>query len=254
MSSRPIAGVVALGLVLACTLAPPSGERSSERCAELLAPPAEEGRARTGCPAPEDVAEADMDEGLVDERDRDEDGDEDGDGVAGRDDECPGAPGPAPRGCPDSDHDLLLDPDDACPFEQETRNNYRDGDGCPDALPAELAPYAGVVAGIDFAAHSDALRPESRRVLDGAAAALRRDPAQRVVVRVHTESVGGREFNLASSQRRAEVIVAELIARGVAASRLEAEGVGEREPILCCSGPEVCGPHPSRRVEFKLLP
>jgi len=33
---------------------------------------------------------------------------------------------------PDSDGDGILDPDDACPNEPETFNNFQDSDGCPD--------------------------------------------------------------------------------------------------------------------------
>ncbi len=35
----------------------------------------------------------------------------------------------------DTDHDGVLDADDRCPTQPETRNNHQDDDGCPDALP-----------------------------------------------------------------------------------------------------------------------
>lgn len=35
----------------------------------------------------------------------------------------------------DSDNDGLMDDEDSCPLEPETKNDYRDADGCPDELP-----------------------------------------------------------------------------------------------------------------------
>ncbi|MDB4932660.1 MAG: Flagellar motor rotation protein MotB [Myxococcaceae bacterium] len=43
---------------------------------------------------------------------------------------APLPPTPAPPA--DADGDGILDPDDRCPTEPETRNDYQDADGCPD--------------------------------------------------------------------------------------------------------------------------
>lgn len=40
---------------------------------------------------------------------------------------------------PDSDHDGIVDADDACPASAENFNGYQDGDGCADTVPASSA-------------------------------------------------------------------------------------------------------------------
>lgn len=42
----------------------------------------------------------------------------------------------------DRDGDGVLDDDDRCPYDQETRNRYLDDDGCPDVPPAGWKPPA----------------------------------------------------------------------------------------------------------------
>lgn len=50
----------------------------------------------------------------------------------------------------DADRDGVVAAEDACPDAMEVRNEYLDGDGCPDEVPPELAALLGVVPGISF--------------------------------------------------------------------------------------------------------
>ncbi|MEB2311339.1 MAG: thrombospondin type 3 repeat-containing protein [Sorangiineae bacterium] len=62
--------------------------------------------------------------------------DRDGDGIPDDRDRCPTEPGGAESadGCPirDTDKDGIPDDRDQCPNEPETKNGYKDDDGCPD--------------------------------------------------------------------------------------------------------------------------
>lgn len=52
-------------------------------------------------------------------------------------------------GDPDNDADGIEDAPDVCPDDAETRNNYRDTDGCPDEPPVEIAPLPRVPPATD---------------------------------------------------------------------------------------------------------
>jgi OOP family OmpA-OmpF porin len=76
---------------------------------------------------------------------------------------------------------------------------------------------------------SATLRPEAGPVLDAIASALK---ANKVPLRVngHTDSLGGDQYNLDLSLRRAKAVVAALAARGLA-TPMKAAGLGETQPI-----------------------
>ena len=64
----------------------------------------------------------------------------------------------------DADGDRILDHEDQCPTEAETRNGYEDEDGCPDEIPENIQQFTGVIRGVNFGAAggSTARRPEPR--------------------------------------------------------------------------------------------
>lgn len=80
---------------------------------------------------------------------------------------------------------------------------------------------------------------------------LRDHPEVRVRVRGHTDSTAEDAYNLDLSRARAQAVVAWLVAHGVDAARLEAEGVGEAEPIDTNATEE--GRARNRRVEFVIV-
>ena len=75
-----------------------------------------------------------------------------------------------------------------------------------------------------------------------------RDPKRvGVLIEGHTSSEGGTTYNQRLSERRAQAVVADLIQRGIAASRLSALGIGEARPIA--SNNDENGRSLNRRVE-----
>ena len=82
---------------------------------------------------------------------------------------------------------------------------------------------------IEFGFDSAVLTARAMQDLDGVAAALN-DPqllVARLTLEGHTDATGSEEYNLRLSQRRAESVVAYLVARGVAGDRLRPAGFGE---------------------------
>ncbi|HQS95887.1 MAG: hypothetical protein B7X90_03590 [Novosphingobium sp. 17-62-19] len=101
---------------------------------------------------------------------------------------------------------------------------------------------------INFASGSAAIAPASRGQAQILANALKAPSAagKRFVVGGHTDSVGGREYNLELSKRRAEALVQFLVESGVERSRLQPEGYGFEKPVPGLSAKAAA----NRRVEI----
>jgi outer membrane protein OmpA-like peptidoglycan-associated protein len=81
-----------------------------------------------------------------------------------------------------------------------------------------------------FDTGSTALNGYGTAVLDNAAAAYRQVDARLLIVQGHADRVGSEADNLLLSQRRAEVVRAALVRRGVPAERIRIEALGEGRP------------------------
>lgn len=111
----------------------------------------------------------------------------------------------------------------------------------------------GALAGrnaIVFQAGKATLMTSSISVLDELANDLLVCSDTDVHVQGHTDADGDADANLALSVARAETVVAELIKRGVAESRLYAEGYGESDPIA--SNDTKDGKAKNRRIAFEI--
>ncbi|SHL21205.1 OmpA family protein [Xylanibacter ruminicola] len=74
------------------------------------------------------------------------------------------------------------------------------------------------------------LRPESKQALDELVQLLNENPNITIELSAHTDCRGSEAYNEQLSQRRAESVVAYLIAHGIAADRLTPKGYGESNP------------------------
>lgn len=104
--------------------------------------------------------------------------------------------------------------------------------------------------GIYFDTAKASLRPESGETLEQVLGVLEADPALRLVVAGHTDGQGEAGYNQGLSEQRARSVVDWLVAKGVAADRLRAEGLGETRPVAD-NGTEA-GRALNRRVEIRL--
>lgn len=87
-----------------------------------------------------------------------------------------------------------------------------------------------VLENIFFDFDKATLRSESKEELDGLIDLLNLNPNVTIELSAHTDRKGSDEYNIPLSQRRAESVVAYLIAGGIAKNRLTAVGKGKSEP------------------------
>ena len=92
------------------------------------------------------------------------------------------------------------------------------------------------------------LKPGADRDLDRLAQALKDNSNTRVLIEGHTDSVGGDDYNMALSQKRAESVADALQMRGVPADRYQAKGLGKDFPVA--SNATQSGRQQNRRVEI----
>jgi outer membrane protein OmpA-like peptidoglycan-associated protein len=101
-----------------------------------------------------------------------------------------------------------------------------------------------------FAPGQGSLSNPAARALDKLAELLKRDSGLRALVEGHTDSQGNAEKNLALSTQRAESVRQALIGRGVEPERVQAEGLGEANPVA--TNASEAGRSRNRRVEIRL--
>jgi len=92
------------------------------------------------------------------------------------------------------------------------------------------------------------LKPGADRDMDRLAQALKDNSNTRVIIEGHTDSVGGDDYNMALSERRAESVADALRMRGVPADRYEVKGLGKSFPVA--SNSTQAGRQQNRRVEI----
>ncbi len=93
-----------------------------------------------------------------------------------------------------------------------------------------------------------ALRAEDTRILESNARWLLAHPGTLVLIEGHADERGTNEYNLALGENRARVTRDQLVARGVAASRITLVSYGEERPT-CRETSEACWGH-NRRAHF----
>ncbi len=109
-----------------------------------------------------------------------------------------------------------------------------------------------VLDDLEFATGSTALGDGPFKSLELLATFLSENPAMRVALVGHTDSVGGLEPNISISRARARSVRERLITvHGVAPDRLDAEGMGYLAPVQ--SNLTAAGRQSNRRVEVVLL-
>ena len=124
-----------------------------------------------------------------------------------------------------------------------------------DSLNIALTPIKKgevfIVKNLHFATNKTRILSSSEEALNDLYMYLARNPKVRIKIIGHTDNVGKDAANQKLSDGRANAVMKDLIERGIAPERIEAEGRGESQPIDTNETEE--GRQNNRRVEIEIL-
>ncbi|HEX7366419.1 MAG TPA: OmpA family protein [Pelobium sp.] len=162
----------------------------------------------------------------------------------------------------DADGDGVSDFYDRCP--NTPKNVAVDGAGCPLPVSTTIVQkpityvitdedkkvVADAIKNLEFDLNKATIRPSSYATLDKVADLI---SSKNLSLKLagHTDSQGSDAYNMKLSKERAESVKAYLVSKGVNASRIEATGYGETQPIDTNATEK--GRQNNRRVEFTLF-
>ena len=101
-----------------------------------------------------------------------------------------------------------------------------------------------------FDTASDVIKPEDYDQLEAVVKWLQDNPDVGIIVEGHTDNVGGKDFNINLSLRRAQSVKTFLVRRGIRPSLITIEGYGYSRPVADNKTEE--GRQQNRRVEVRI--
>jgi outer membrane protein OmpA-like peptidoglycan-associated protein len=108
-----------------------------------------------------------------------------------------------------------------------------------------------VLKNVNFDFAKSTLQASSNAELMKVVAFMKANPSYRIALSGHTDNIGNKSSNLLLSQNRAAAVKAYLVAKGIAANRIETAGYGSSKPVA--SNSTDAGRAKNRRVEFVVL-
>lgn len=118
----------------------------------------------------------------------------------------------------------------------------------PPPPPAPAQHEKLVLRGVHFDFNKAKIRPGDAAILDEAVEILKAHPDLNIDVNGYCDAIGGVEYNLKLSQRRASAVAAYLEDHGIASSRLIPQGFGKTDFVASNDTDE--GRAQNRRVEL----
>jgi peptidoglycan-associated lipoprotein len=127
------------------------------------------------------------------------------------------------------------------------------GAGQSQVTAVDLTKQGGAAANtlpkvIYFDFDSFVVKDEYRGTIDAYAKALSADRKRRLLLEGHTDERGGREYNLALGQKRAEAVQKSLVLLGASDGQIEAVSFGKERPAVQSSDEAAMAKN--RRVEL----
>lgn len=163
----------------------------------------------------------------------------------------------------DDDNDGVANKFDKCPGTVLNDSTQVDGSGCPIKRIARVVTEKvkvivtdedrkvvdEAIHNLEFDLGKATIREHSFATLNKVAALLVQKNFS-LKLAGHTDNTGSAELNMRLSKARAEAVKAYLVSQGANASRIEATGYGQTQPIA--SNKTAAGRQQNRRVEFTL--
>lgn len=98
--------------------------------------------------------------------------------------------------------------------------------------PAQDSSMQASTRIVYFDYDSFVIRPEFQSLIESHAKYIRADKSRKVVIEGHTDERGGREYNIALGQKRADAVRKALSLLGVAEGQLESVSFGKEKPAV----------------------
>jgi peptidoglycan-associated lipoprotein len=134
-----------------------------------------------------------------------------------------------------------------------TRPQQGSGVGSSQVAPVAIAGGGAAAAPLDRVVYFDydsfVVKEDFRSLIESHAKVLASNKGKRMVVEGHTDERGGREYNLALGQKRAEAVAKSLALLGAGDSQLEAVSFGKERPAA--TGSDESAWAKNRRAELK---
>lgn len=118
---------------------------------------------------------------------------------------------------------------------------------------SQLQPDAASLAAgrtVYFDYDSSVIRPEFQSLIEANAKRIQANNTQKLYVEGHTDERGGREYNLALGQKRADAVRRALTLLGVPESRTESVSFGKEKPVVV--GSTEAAMEKNRRAEISI--
>ena len=127
------------------------------------------------------------------------------------------------------------------------------GVGSNQVAPVAIDGTGSAAANLDRVVYFDydsfVVKEDFRSLIESHAKVLAANKGKRMVVEGHTDERGGREYNLALGQKRAEAVAKSLVLLGANDAQLEAVSFGKERPVA--TGSDESAWAKNRRAELK---
>ena len=159
----------------------------------------------------------------------------------------------------DSDGDGLNDNEEVMEYDSDPNTADSDGDGFTDSQEVEMGTdlndgsdpaylEEGDLGTINFDFDKSNIDEAAARILNENVKALMNSAKFRVRIDAYTDHVGGDQYNLRLSKRRAEAVTQFYVENGISENRIESRGLG-KAPQPCMDQTPEKGCRKNRRAE-----
>jgi OmpA-OmpF porin, OOP family len=118
-------------------------------------------------------------------------------------------------------------------------------------LPTVLKGEILVLDKVWFQFNASALQTESSAQLNKLVLLMQKRPNMKILVKGHTSSEGGDDYNMKLSETRSFSVKQYLISQGIVSERIASKGFGETQPVATNDTED--GRQRNRRVEFEII-